>query len=226
VSNTILAQNNGNWVEITLNRPDRLNSFNDEMHLALRAALETARDTGARCVLITGAGRGFCAGQDLGDRDPSKMQGKPDLSKTVRTFYAPLVNLIRSLDFPVICAVNGVAAGAGANVALACDVVLAAVAERHANGHGICHGGITFALADSAFAFACNSRNQSTVAQHNMISYLAPGRLGDVLTATATELSLTGRSGIYDVKVTNQNAIVIAEFRGFSRAIKGQLFEE
>ncbi|MDO6478771.1 hydroxyphenylacetyl-CoA thioesterase PaaI [Shimia thalassica] len=100
------------------------------------------------------------------------------------------------------------------------------VAERHANGHGICHGGITFALADSAFAFACNSRNQSTVAQHNMISYLAPGRLGDVLTATATELSLTGRSGIYDVKVTNQNAIVIAEFRGFSRAIKGQLFEE
>jgi acyl-CoA thioesterase len=59
-----------------------------------------------------------------------------------------------------------------------------------------------------------------------MISYLAPGRLGDVLTATATELSLTGRSGIYDVKVTNQNAIVIAEFRGFSRAIKGQLFEE
>ncbi|MEQ9695377.1 hydroxyphenylacetyl-CoA thioesterase PaaI [Shimia sp. SDUM112013] len=100
------------------------------------------------------------------------------------------------------------------------------VAERHSNGHGICHGGITFSLADSAFAFACNSRNQSTVAQHNIISYLAPGRLGDVLTATATELSLTGRSGIYDVKVTNQDGTVIAEFRGFSRAIKGQLFEE
>ena len=100
------------------------------------------------------------------------------------------------------------------------------VREDHANGHGICHGGITFALADSAFAFACNSRNQSTLAQHNMISYLAPGRLGDVLTATATEVSLTGRSGIYDVTVTNQNGTKIAEFRGFSRAIKGQLFEE
>ena len=100
------------------------------------------------------------------------------------------------------------------------------VREDHANGHGICHGGITFALADSAFAFACNSRNQSTLAQHNMISYLAPGRLGDVLTATATEVSLTGRSGIYDVTITNQNGTKIAEFRGFSRAIKGQLFEE
>ncbi len=100
------------------------------------------------------------------------------------------------------------------------------VEPRHANGHAICHGGITFALADSAFAFACNSRNQSTVAQHNIISYLAPGQVGDRLTATATEVSLTGRSGIYDVKVTNQDGRMIAEFRGFSRAIKGQLFDE
>lgn len=113
-----------------------------------------------------------------------------------------------------------------ADVDEGCAVLQLTVAERHSNGHNICHGGITFALADSAFAFACNSRNQSTVAQHNMISYLAPGRLGDVLTATAKELSLTGRSGIYDVKVTNQDGTVIAEFRGFSRAIKGQLFEE
>ncbi|MBR9841721.1 MAG: hydroxyphenylacetyl-CoA thioesterase PaaI [Rhodobacteraceae bacterium] len=100
------------------------------------------------------------------------------------------------------------------------------VEQQHCNGHGICHGGVTFMLADSAFAFACNSRNQSTVAQHNVISYTAPGRLGDRLTATATELSLTGRSGIYDVKVTNQSGAVIAEFRGFSRAIKGTLFDE
>ena len=100
------------------------------------------------------------------------------------------------------------------------------VEKHHCNGHGICHGGVTFMLADSAFAFACNSRNQATVAQHNIISYLAPGRLGDRLTAEARELSLTGRSGIYDVKVTNQSGTVIAEFRGFSRAIKGQLFEE
>ncbi len=126
MSDTILVQPHENWVEITLNRPDRLNSFNDEMHRALFAAIETARDTGARAILLTGAGRGFCAGQDLGDRDPSKMTEKPDLSRTVREFYGPLVKLIRSLNFPVICAVNGVAAGAGANVALACDMVLAA----------------------------------------------------------------------------------------------------
>jgi len=116
----------GGWREITLNRPDRLNSFNEEMHLALRTALESARENGARAVLLTGAGRGFCAGQDLGDRDPSKMDAPPDLGRTVRDFYAPLVRLIRDLPCPVICAVNGVAAGAGANLALACDIVLAA----------------------------------------------------------------------------------------------------
>lgn len=100
------------------------------------------------------------------------------------------------------------------------------VAPHHANGHGICHGGITFMLADSAFAFACNSRNQSTVAQHNLISFLAPGRVGDRLRAEAVELSLQGRSGIYDIKVTNQDGRAIAEFRGMSRAINGQLFKE
>lgn len=126
MSDTILANTHTNWVEITLNRPDRLNSFNDEMHMALRAAIEDARDSGARAILITGAGRGFCAGQDLGDRDPSKMDGPPDLSQTLTNFYNPLVRLIRSLKIPVVCAVNGVAAGAGANVALACDIVLAA----------------------------------------------------------------------------------------------------
>lgn len=100
------------------------------------------------------------------------------------------------------------------------------VEQHHCNGHGLCHGGITFSLADSAFAFACNSRNQSTVAQHNSITFIAPGRLGDRLTAIATEVSLTGRSGIYDVRVANQKGEVIAEFRGLSRAIRGQLFDE
>lgn len=100
------------------------------------------------------------------------------------------------------------------------------IAQHHCNGHGICHGGVTFMLSDSAFAFACNSRNQVTVAQHNVVSFTAPGRLGDRLTATAREVSLTGRSGIYDVTVTNQDGQKIAEFRGFSRAIKGQLFDE
>jgi 2-(1,2-epoxy-1,2-dihydrophenyl)acetyl-CoA isomerase len=130
MTDTILVQDHENWTEITLNRPGRLNSFNDEMHFAFRAALEAARDSGKRAVLLTGAGRGFCAGQDLGDRDPSKMTSPPDLGATVRTFYAPLVRLIRSLDFPVICAVNGVAAGAGANIALACDIVLAAESAK------------------------------------------------------------------------------------------------
>lgn len=125
MSDTIKVQDHGIWVEITLNRPDRLNSFNEDMHHALRSAIETARDDGKRAILLTGAGRGFCAGQDLGDRDPSKMAGKPDLGKTVRDFYAPLVRLIRGLKLPVVCAVNGVAAGAGANLALACDIVIA-----------------------------------------------------------------------------------------------------
>ena len=100
------------------------------------------------------------------------------------------------------------------------------IEAHHCNGHGICHGGFTFTLADSAFAFACNSRNQRTVAQHNQISFMAPAHLGDVLTARAREISLTGRSGIYDVRVTNQNEAVIAEFRGASRAIGGQIFDE
>ena len=100
------------------------------------------------------------------------------------------------------------------------------VKKHHTNGHGICHGGITFALADSAFAFACNSRNQSTVAQHNVISYTAPTKIGECLTATATEVSFIGRNGIYDVKVTNPAGAVVAEFRGFSRTINGQHFQE
>jgi 2-(1,2-epoxy-1,2-dihydrophenyl)acetyl-CoA isomerase len=125
MSDTVLVTDHGAWVEIALNRPDKLNSFNEEMHLALRSALTAARDGGKRALLLTGSGRGFCAGQDLGNRDPRKMDGPPDLGATVRNFWAPLVRLIRSLEMPVICAVNGVAAGAGSSVALACDIVLA-----------------------------------------------------------------------------------------------------
>ena len=99
------------------------------------------------------------------------------------------------------------------------------VEEHHCNGHGICHGGITFTLADSAFAFACNSRNQLAVAQHNTITFVAPGQLGDTLTAEAREINTTGRSGVYDVTVRNQSQ-TIAEFRGISRTIRGQHFEE
>ncbi|GAA6162086.1 hydroxyphenylacetyl-CoA thioesterase PaaI [Ruegeria sp. HU-ET01832] len=105
-------------------------------------------------------------------------------------------------------------------------VLTLTVEKHHTNGHGICHGGVIYMLADSAFAFACNSRNQSTVAQHNSITYIAPGQLGDRLTATATEVSLTGRSGIYDVTVVNQTNTVVAVFRGCSRAVHGHVFEE
>ncbi len=101
-----------------------------------------------------------------------------------------------------------------------------AIQPHHCNGHGTCHGGVIFALADSAFAFACNSRNQVTVAQHNAVTYLRPGQAGDVLTATAQEVALQGRSGIYDVTVTNQDGQTVAEFRGGSRTLRGQLFKE
>jgi len=130
MTETILIKDHESWCEITLNRPDRLNSFNDEMHLALRAALDQANEKGARAIMLTGAGRGFCAGQDLGDRDPSKMDSAPDLSKTLEDFYNPLIRQIRAMNIPVICAVNGVAAGAGANIALACDIVLAAKSAK------------------------------------------------------------------------------------------------
>jgi len=100
------------------------------------------------------------------------------------------------------------------------------VQAHHLNGHKICHGGFIFTLADSAFAFACNSYNQLAVAQHNTISFIAPGQLGERLTARAVETNRTGRSGIYDVTVKGENGRVIAEFRGCSRTIKGTHFDE
>ncbi|MEM9636250.1 MAG: hydroxyphenylacetyl-CoA thioesterase PaaI [Pseudomonadota bacterium] len=94
------------------------------------------------------------------------------------------------------------------------------------NGHGICHGGYIFTLADSAFAFACNTYNLLTVAQQNQITYLAPGAAGTRLTATAVEVARAGRSGTYDVTVRDDSGAVIALFRGLSRTIKGQHFPE
>ena len=100
-------------------------------------------------------------------------------------------------------------------------VMTMTVTDAMTNGHKTCHGGYIFTLADSAFAFACNSYNQRAVAQMASVTFLAPGHQGDVLTADAREVQKFGRSGIYDVRVTNQKGDVIAEFRGHSRTIKG-----
>jgi acyl-CoA thioesterase len=102
-------------------------------------------------------------------------------------------------------------------------VLTMAVEARHLNGHKICHGGFIFTLADSTFAFACNSHNQATVAAGCSIEFLKPGQLGDVLTCEGVEQTLSGRHGIYDMKVTNQHGEVVALFRGKSTSIKGNV---
>jgi 2-(1,2-epoxy-1,2-dihydrophenyl)acetyl-CoA isomerase len=113
--------------KLTLNRPDKLNSFTQAMHLEVRDAFDKLRaDSSVRVLVLTGAGRGFCAGQDLSDRAVAPGGEPVDLGESVEKYYAPLVMAIKDLPMPVICAVNGVAAGAGANIALACDIVLAA----------------------------------------------------------------------------------------------------
>jgi 2-(1,2-epoxy-1,2-dihydrophenyl)acetyl-CoA isomerase len=112
---------------ITLNRPDRLNSFTSQMHGELREALARVASGGeARVLLLTGEGRGFCAGQDLSDRAVAPDAAPVDLGASIEENYRPLVLGLRNLALPVVCAVNGVAAGAGANIALACDIVIAA----------------------------------------------------------------------------------------------------
>ena len=113
---------------ITLNRPDRLNSFTRQMHAELAQALDAARD--ARVIVLTGAGRGFCAGQDLNDRAVSADSGPTDLGATVEASWNPLIRRLASMPQPVIARVNGVAAGAGANIALACDLVVGARSAR------------------------------------------------------------------------------------------------
>ncbi|QVM89028.1 2-(1,2-epoxy-1,2-dihydrophenyl)acetyl-CoA isomerase [Pseudomonas entomophila] len=112
---------------LSLNRPEQLNSFNTAMHLEVREALKQVRQSErARVLLLTAEGRGFCAGQDLSDRNVAPGADMPDLGQSIEQFYNPLVRSLRDLPLPVVCAVNGVAAGAGANLPLACDLVLAA----------------------------------------------------------------------------------------------------
>ncbi len=122
---SILFGVNEGVARLTLNRPDKLNSFTAAMHEEVRDALARVRAEGARVLVLTGAGRGFCAGQDLGDRAVAPGQKGVDLGDSVEQNYKPLVLALRALPLPVIAAVNGVAAGAGANLALACDLVIA-----------------------------------------------------------------------------------------------------
>lgn len=122
--NVLYAETDG-VARITLNRPDKLNSFNVAMHLELREALAAAARPEVRVVVLTGAGRAFSAGQDLSDRAMASGSAPPDLGATIDAYYSPLVRQIRALEQPVIAAINGVAAGASCNVALACDLVVA-----------------------------------------------------------------------------------------------------
>lgn len=121
---TLIHATTDGVARITLNRPERMNSFTNQMHAELRDAIGRLAADGARVLVLTGAGRGFCAGQDLNDRAVAPGEAV-DLGESVEKNYAPLVKLLRGLPIPVIAAVNGVAAGAGCNVALACDLVIA-----------------------------------------------------------------------------------------------------
>jgi len=128
----ILFEIKGGIARLTLHRPDKLNSFTAAMHEEVRdamtrteAGVQATSDDSVRVLLLTGAGRGFCAGQDLGERAVAPGGAPLDLGESVERYYAPLVRRLRALQVPVVCAVNGVAAGAGANLAFACDLVIA-----------------------------------------------------------------------------------------------------
>ncbi|HEO1796234.1 2-(1,2-epoxy-1,2-dihydrophenyl)acetyl-CoA isomerase PaaG [Acinetobacter baumannii] len=123
----IIAEEKNGVGYLTFNRPKALNSFNVEMHREVAEVLnQWTKNPDVRCVVISGEGRGFCAGQDLGDRVVDPNAEAPDLGYSIETYYNPLIKTIVNMPKPVICAVNGVAAGAGANIALACDLVIAA----------------------------------------------------------------------------------------------------
>src|SRR5262245_47666619 len=129
---TVLISPGNGYRTLALNRPDRLNAINEEMLVALKAAIDDAdKDEDCRALILTVSGRGFCAGQDLSDRLIAFQSGQqPDIKRTLGEFYNPLVRRLRSLRMPVISAVNGTAAGAGANIALAGDIVLAAKSAK------------------------------------------------------------------------------------------------
>jgi 2-(1,2-epoxy-1,2-dihydrophenyl)acetyl-CoA isomerase len=124
---TIVLDTSAGHALLTLDRPERLNSINAVMHEELQAAIRLVRsDSGLRCLVLTGAGRAFCAGQDLSERAVPDGDASPDLGESLDKRYNPLVRALHALEMPVVCAVNGVAAGAGCSLALGCDLVIAA----------------------------------------------------------------------------------------------------
>lgn len=123
MSSYIRSEREGGVLKITLNRPDKFNSFNREMALQLQEALDTANsDKSIRAILLTGEGKAFCAGQDLAEAMDAN---GPGIERIVKEHYNPIIHKLREIEKPVVCAVNGVAAGAGANIALACDIIIA-----------------------------------------------------------------------------------------------------
>jgi len=121
-TNTLISSRDGDVTTIRLNRPDRYNSFNREMAIGLQQLLDQCAENGTRCLVLTGEGKAFCAGQDLNEvTDPNG----PALQSIVAEHYNPIITRLRDLELPIIAAVNGAAAGAGANIALACDIVIA-----------------------------------------------------------------------------------------------------
>ena len=166
---TILFSVDGGIARLTLNRPDKLNSFNTQMHSEVRHALDRLPTVAARVLVLTGAGRGFCAGQDLGDRAVAPGSRGVDLGDSIDKYYKPLVLALHTLPMPVIAAVNGVAAGAGANIALACDLVIAARFKERAgenDGAGVFHATETRRPDNQSQLFVRKRRNRLAEESH------------------------------------------------------------
>lgn len=131
MTDTVLFRKEEGFAVVTLNRPDKLNSFTGEMHARLAAVLDgVKRDKSVRALLLAGAGRAFSTGQDLADPATAPADPMPDLRHVLQRYYNPLIKTLHTLPIPVVCAVHGAAAGAGANIALACDIVLAAKSAK------------------------------------------------------------------------------------------------
>jgi 2-(1,2-epoxy-1,2-dihydrophenyl)acetyl-CoA isomerase len=209
----LLFEQDQGVARITLNRPDVLNSFNRAMARELRDALDrVAQDETLRAVLLTGAGRGFCAGQDLAEASPRPDGSLPDLGDFVREGYNPIIRAIRTLEKPVVCAVNGVAAGAGANLALACDIVIASrdasFIQSFAKIGVIPDSGGTFLLPRivglqraSALAMLADRVSAEQALDWGMVyRVVEPALLGDAAWSTASYLATQPTRGLGLIK--------------------------